>query len=461
MNYKSIVKYILDNFVFTTLNTEFKYPYEETEFGNKIPNNVISGESQRFYDFFDHTFFKVGNDYFHNKEIINFLKEYKRPQKLEYDLAMMSNKKVILEMSFHPCSDSLTPHQTIKTHLFDKLLQDKILINKLKNGSLFILLYQGWEPQNFTEKTREQDTIENYYEILQLVFNEYGIPNNSIIPMGSNARGYEYESKYDFKYKKVHSIFDNFMEVESFLAIPDELTLDLNYSFDEHISNIKKSNRSILRISRTYNKFRNHMLYFLYKNNLQNKSILEHKEFDTSQTIDVFGNVDNRVVETIENNLPLVASQYEKNKQVNNYSNQVIPYDVYKNTIFTWCSSSLPEQIDKVYLSQSTFNPILFYHPIVWHAQPYHIKCFKNSGYKTYDWLFNESIDNIDEHEWKNNYVKLRSNFKDVQSVMNMDRNKLIDKLIENKDTLEYNRNLLIKCNSVERIIRKFYETTI
>ena len=68
MNYKSIVKYILDNFVFTTLNTEFKYPYEETEFGNEIPNNVISGESQRFYDFFDHTFFKVGNDYFHNKE---------------------------------------------------------------------------------------------------------------------------------------------------------------------------------------------------------------------------------------------------------------------------------------------------------------------------------------------------------------------------------------------------------
>ena len=135
-------------------------------------------------------------------------------------------------MSFHPCTDSLTPHQTIKTHLFDKLLQDKMLIDKLKNGSLFILLYQGWEPQNFTEKTREQDTIENYYEILQMVFKEYGIPNNSIIPMGSNARGYEYESKYDFKYKKVHSIFDNFMEVESFLSLPDELTLDLNYSFD-------------------------------------------------------------------------------------------------------------------------------------------------------------------------------------------------------------------------------------
>ena len=44
---------------------------------------------------------------------------------------------------------------------------------------------------------------------------------------------------------------------------------------------------------------------------------------------------------------------------------------------------------------------------------------------------------------------------------MSMDRNKLIDKVIENKDILEYNRNLLIECKSVERIIRKFYETTI
>ena len=44
---------------------------------------------------------------------------------------------------------------------------------------------------------------------------------------------------------------------------------------------------------------------------------------------------------------------------------------------------------------------------------------------------------------------------------MNMDRNKLIDKLKENKETLEHNRNLLIQCKSIERIITKFYETTI
>ena len=65
---------------------------------------------------------------------------------------------------------------------------------------------------------------------------------------------------------------------------------------------------------------------------------------------------------------------------------------------------------------------------------------------KTYDWLFDESADSVDEYEWKNDYIKLRNNFKDISNVMNMDRNKLIDKLKENKETLEHNRNLLIQC---------------
>ena len=31
----------------------------------------------------------------------------------------------------------------------------------------------------------------------------------------------------------------------------------------------------------------------------------------------------------------------------------------------------------------------------------------------------------------------------------------------DNKDTLQYNRDLLFQCKSIERIITKFYETTI
>ena len=84
-------------------------------------------------------------------------------------------------------------------------------------------------------------------------------------------------------------------------------------------------------------------------------------------------------------------------------------------------------------------------------------------GYKSYDWLFDESYDNIDKYEWEMNfnYPKLKSNMRSVEKVMNMDRDKLINKIIDSKDILEHNRNLLIQCKSIERIITKFYETTI
>jgi len=42
--------------------------------------------------------------------------------------------------------------------------------------------------------------------------------------------------------------------------------------------------------------------------------------------------------------------------------------------------------------------------------------------------------------------------------LMNMDRNTLIDTILENRSILEHNRKLLIQCNSIERIIKKFYE---
>jgi len=462
MSYKDIVKHIIDNFVFTRIEKEFTFT--DVEFSED--NQDISGPSERFFQYFDHNFYKVGKDYVHDKEIVNFLKTYKKLENLSFDSAMKSDKKIILEMSLHPVSGSITPHKTIKENFIDVLFKDKNLLKKMREGKLFLLLNQGWEPQDFTEKTRETDTIENYYELFNLVFKQYNLPNTSIILMGSNVRNDEFKKQYNPNCNKVSTIIDNFMEIESFCAYSKEVKLDLDYSFDEHIDNIKKSNKTLLRVSRTLNGYRNQMLYFIYKNNYQNKSIIEHKTFDTNKIAEVF-KLDKDILEKINNDLPLVASKYEIGKDFNqpftSYSNETIPYDVYKKTIFSWTSTSLPEQINKVYLSQSTFNPMLFYHPIVWHGQPYHIKYLKSYGYKSYDWLFDESYDNIDKYEWEMNfnYPKLKSNMRSVEKVMNMDRDKLINKIIDNKDILEHNRNLLIQCKSIERIITKFYETTI
>ena len=170
--------------------------------------------------------------------------------------------------------------------------------------------------------------------------------------------------------------------------------------------------------------------------------------------------IDENIITKIKSDLPYVASYYEKNIQVDDYSNKVIPHDVYKKTIFTWASTSLPEQIDKVFINQTTFKPILFYHPLVIHSQPNHIHHLKKSGYKSYDWLFDESLDTLYNHEWETKYQRLWKNIRGIDKVMNMTRDELVGVISENKKSLQHNRDLLFKCESIERVIRKFYEIT-
>jgi hypothetical protein len=52
-------------------------------------------------------------------------------------------------------------------------------------------------------------------------------------------------------------------------------------------------------------------------------------------------------------------------------------------------------------------------------------------------------------------------NIQDIVNVMNMSDDELYNRLKDNKDTLQHNRDLLFECKSIERIITKFYETTI
>ena len=67
----------------------------------------------------------------------------------------------------------------------------------------------------------------------------------------------------------------------------------------------------------------------------------------------------------------------------------------------------------------------------------------------------------LDKLTKEDNWKRMVYNITDIQKVMNMGRDNLVDIITQNKDSLERNRNLLIQCKSIERIITKFYETTL
>ena len=112
----------------------------------------------------------------------------------------------------------------------------------------------------------------------------------------------------------------------------------------------------------------------------------------------------------------------------------------------------------KVFINQSTFNPVLHFHPLIFNGHQHTIKYFKEYGFESYDWLFDEYCDKLTQED---NWRRLVYNIADVQKVMNMGRDNLVDIITQNKDSLERNRNLLVQCKSIERIITKFYETTL
>ena len=128
--------------------------------------------------------------------------------------------------------------------------------------------------------------------------------------------------------------------------------------------------------------------------------------------------------------------------------------------MFSWVSPSLPDKKNYIFINQSTFSPILHYHPILWLGHTHLIKYFKKYGFKSYDWLFDESYD-----ELTSDLEKFKINAKQIDKVMNMDKDYLIDLMWDNRDTLQHNRDLFIECKSIERIITKLHgiinETTI
>lgn len=499
MRYINIVKKILDNYYFTT------YPKKFDRDGD-----LIAGQNPFMSTIFNHQSYRItgDRDVFHDKKIVDFLSEYGVDVDVRLETALNSNKRVVIGFDLHPIPAFENPFETTKTYFIDKLFNDSEILQKMREGKVILFLYQGWEAENFRESTFPKDKYKGYYDLFDTILEEYNIPESSIVILCSNLLGKNYEDKY--RTKVIH---DSALELHSFFpflknggSFTKFNKYSLNYPIEEYIKNIKKSKYDLLRISRTYHPTRDWMLYIIHKLKYFERSIIEQKYFRHENIIydgafcasgkdevekdnsllpisKVFkahydeNNIphgtqenliikkqDKKIFDKIKDDLPYVASKFEKNrvyKSKDIHSNRAIPHDVYRNSIFSWVSVSLPDHKNMVFLNQSTFNPVLNYHPILWFGHKHTIKYFKESGYKSYDWLFDESSDNIDEEKvgfGVNTWKRMVHNLREIHKVMNYDRDKLVSIIENNKNDLNYNRELLFKCKSIERIITKFYD---
>lgn len=334
-------------------------------------------------------------------------------------------------------------------------------------------MYFGWEADNFYW---EQPDGLSYDSIFHDVIKDYNLPYNSLIIHSSNSLGYQQHlSKYDRN--NIYSpryIYETAYEPNTFKSLKGPI--DINYTVDEYIENCKKADKTLLRVNRTHLKSRDVMLLYLYKSNHLSKCLIEHNKF--APDIDEFngyltgvinhtydlGNghllkyfkINQNDIKNLQNLTPFVASDIEKNNSIGMndiYSNETIPYDIYKKTIFSWVSTSLAEVEDQVFLNSSTFNPILYYHPIVYHSNGETSYFLQKSGYLSYNWLYDEQKQDF----YHDNRGRLSISINEIDKLLNLSKDDLIDKIIENKHILKYNREKLFCTDSVRRIINKLH----
>ena len=462
--YLDIVQHLSSHYKFITLKKEYK-------FGNYKNAHVVNKPSFFLNDLLIKGTYNILNSdkFFHKKEMIDLLFGMDKNTYLD-ELTHLSDNTII-QFELHPSNRDFLK---IKNVFFDKFFEDfPLVLKKLQESKCYLFINFGFEADSFyIDDYNKENYYKNYYEMFESILDEWNIPASSMVILSSNALGYEQEFLKYSKNPKVKCIFENVTEMDTFCKLKKADNLD--YTFDEHISNIKKYSKYVLRVNRTSNDYRDLMIYYLFSSDNFKKSIIEHIEFDINESklkelLDMCKSIsdklnynisslfeyDSNIIDKIKNNLPLVASISEvedTNLVTDSYGLEPIPHDVYKKSIFSWVSTSLLHAKNQVFINASTFNPILYYHPLLIHGNMFHLKSLTKSKYKSFSFLFDESYD-LDSDVM----VRFVKNINQIDKLFKLPKDILIEKVIQNREILEHNRNILFQCNSIENILTKFY----
>jgi hypothetical protein len=107
--------------------------------------------------------------------------------------------------------------------------------------------------------------------------------------------------------------------------------------------------------------------------------------------------------------------------------------------------------IDNDFISEKVWKPLYQFHPFIVVGRPHLLKYLKEIGFKTFDWIIDETYDTIDDNDLRMEMI--------VKEIKRLNKLSLedISNLIENNfSVLEHNHNLLNKLGSKTESIEQF-----
>lgn len=366
------------------------------------------------------------------------------------------------ELYFYPISTNGDLHEFVadrqikhKTSFFYISEKTKQLLREKSN--FFIYIEHKMEPDF------KADNLKKIYDLCS----ENNIPFDKIfIINGSNSN------------KKT---LDNFIEKYNVNTLPKLVSfnwslgykaLDLNVALGnrpsvghdflstfadiEHI-NLKKKNKGLL-LTRRLRLHRIILLSMLFES-----STIENLLYSLDMNLNFFSNfkeILNHEPETMDIDIePQYKSKILKgydlmlrqDKKIADY--ELLPYlsglgreskQLYEQTYFTIVQETMFSVWEQAF-TEKVLQPISHFHPFIVIGSPYTLKNLKEVGFKTFSGWWDESYDN-EEDNWK----RLIKVYRIIVDLCNKSDEQLHTMLIEMKDILEYNRNLLQKFNSIK-----------
>lgn len=175
-----------------------------------------------------------------------------------------------------------------------------------------------------------------------------------------------------------------------------------------YVSNIKK--KDFLIFNRRWHWHRIMFLYNIFKNNINelfyisfSKTHLDTKLSFTSVIENFFKNkndeiLDYDIVNTIENSLPLILDTQKFNEKSLMYEKFDNTKDFYLNSMIHIISESKFES-EVIHCTEKTFKPIIHKQPFIVLGPRGMLKKIKELGFKSFDNVWDESYDDIVDHE--------------------------------------------------------------
>lgn len=324
-------------------------------------------------------------------------------------------------------------------------IQQQNYVNELRDENLYFVIWYGWEGDSFTSTMHEGKN--SFASSINRIIDDFEIPRHKLIFLVSNLIGEK--SLKESNHSHIEFWGDNWFEIDALERDEPQFKRKLSYSFDEHFSELKSNyEKPCLRANRTWNEDRDFLLYDIFKRNIEDKFIYEHRQFKASVDMckaEIGGDAE-QIIERINNKIPLVASKSESGGFDHNLSNEIIPQDIYVRSAFSFISTTFPYNSEIVFFHGSTFEPIMNFHPFILNSNYNFLSHLKDTGYVTFDDIFDESYDLIGD------VIKRRISAVDsVEKIVSLSKEEILNLIFKSRDKIVHNRNKLIECKSIVR----------